>query len=63
MIFTRNLREFACVGVWALIAISVRHWGSIPELQWTALLGAILLFIAISYHGYKNRATAPFNFN
>ncbi|WP_339702803.1 hypothetical protein [Algoriphagus aquimarinus] len=63
MIFTRNLREFACVGVWALIAISVRHWGSIPELQWTAFFGAIVLFIAISYHGYKNRATAPFKFN
>lgn len=63
MIATRNLREFASVGVWALIAISVRHWESIPTLQWTALIGAIVLFIAISYHGYKNRATAPFKFN
>ncbi|MEB2775758.1 hypothetical protein SYJ56_10610 [Algoriphagus sp. D3-2-R+10] len=63
MIATRNLREFASVGVWALIAISVRHWGSIPTLQWTALIGAIVLFIAISYHGYQNRATAPIKFN
>ncbi|PZX56746.1 tryptophan-rich sensory protein [Algoriphagus chordae] len=63
MIFTRNLREFACVGVWALIAISVKHWDSIPTLQWTALFGAIVLFIAIGYHGYQNRATAPFNLN
>ncbi|MEB2783595.1 hypothetical protein [Algoriphagus persicinus] len=63
MIATRNLREFASVGVWALIAISVRHWENIPTLQWTALIGAIVLFIAISYHGYQNRTTAPFKFN
>lgn len=63
MIATRNLREFACVGIWALIAIAVRHWGSVPSLQWTALIGAIVLLIAISIHGYKNRNTAPFNLN
>lgn len=63
MIATRNLREFATVGVWALIAIAVRHWGSLPSIQWTALIGAIVLFIAISIHGYKNRKTAPFKFN
>jgi hypothetical protein len=63
MIITRNLREFACVGVWALVAISVRHWESIPTIQWTALIGAILLFVAISIHGYQNRKTAPFNLN
>ena len=62
MIVTRNLREFASVGVWALIAISIRHWGNIPNLQWTALFGAIVLFIAVSAHAYKNRATAPFKF-
>lgn len=60
MIISRNLREFAAVGVWALIAISVRHWESIPALQWTALIGAIVLFVAMSYHGYLNRKTAPF---
>ncbi|WP_339868514.1 hypothetical protein [uncultured Algoriphagus sp.] len=63
MIATRNLREFASVGVWALIAIAVRHWGTIPSLQWTALTGAAVLFIAISIHGYQNRATAPFKLN
>lgn len=62
MIATRNLREFASVGVWALVAIAVRHWESMPTLQWTALFGAIVLFIAISYHGYQNRATAPIKF-
>jgi hypothetical protein len=63
MIATRNLREFASVGVWALIAIAVRHWGSLPSIQWTALIGAIVLLIAINIHGYQNRKTAPFKFN
>jgi hypothetical protein len=57
IILLRNMREFAAVGIWALLAISVRHWDSIPELQWTALIGAIVLFLAISVHGYLYRAT------
>ena len=59
MIATRNMREFALVGVWALVAIAVRHWGSIPGIAWAALLGAAVLFIAAGVHGYRNRATAP----
>lgn len=59
LIASRNLRESACVGVWALVAIAVRHWTVLPELQWTALIGAIVLFVAISYHGFINRKTAP----
>lgn len=60
MIFSRNMREFAAVGLWALIAIGVRHWGEIPILQWTAFFWAVIIFAAISWHGYKNRATNPF---
>lgn len=59
MILTRNMREFALVGVWAIVAIAVKHWGEIPVIQWTALISAVVLFIAISIHGYKNRATGP----
>lgn len=59
MILLRNMREFAAVGVWALLAISLRHWDSLPQLQWTALIGAIVLFLAIAVHGFRNRATAP----
>jgi hypothetical protein len=60
MIKTRNMREFAVVGVWALVAISVRHWDSIPLLQWTALVCALVLLLAVSIHGYLNRATSLF---
>lgn len=60
IIITRNMREFALVGVWALVAISVRHWNDIPLLQWTALACAFVILVAISIHGYRNRATNPF---
>jgi len=43
IIRARNMRVFAGVGVWALVAIAVRHWGNIPMLQWTALACAIFL--------------------
>lgn len=59
MIYFRNMREFALVGVWSLAAIAVRHWGEIPILQWTALGGALVLLIAAGIHGYRNRETSP----
>lgn len=55
LIYTRNMREFAAVGVWSLIAIAVRHWDSIEIIQYTAAIGAAILLIAILIHGYKNR--------
>ncbi len=60
MIHKRSMREFAAIGVWALVAISVRHWGQIPLLQWTAMLWAIVLTVVILIHGHMNRQTNPF---
>lgn len=54
MIQYRNMRLFAAVGVWALVAISIRHWDSAQSLQWTALLSAIIIFLGIVGHGIKN---------
>lgn len=59
MIFNRNMREFSMVIVWALVAISVRHWGSIALLQYSALAGAIVLLITSGYHASRNKATLP----
>jgi len=61
MIYTRNLREFALVGVWALVAIAMRHWDENPDIKIAALIGATVIFLAVSYHGYQNRKTNPFN--
>lgn len=59
--FTRNLRESAAVGIWALAAIAVRQSALNIEITITAAAASIILFAAISYHGYKNRETAPIN--
>lgn len=59
MIYKRNMREFALVGVWGLIAIFVRHSGENELIANVALAGAIVVFIYVSYHGYVNRKTSP----
>ena len=59
MIWKRNMREFAIVGVWSLTAIFVRHHNSIDSLANMALTGSIVLFIIIAIHSYRNRTTNP----
>lgn len=60
MIFTRNMREYAAVFIWAFIAIAVRHADQIPSITWSAIIGASILALASGFHAYKNRATLPF---
>lgn len=60
LIATRNLRETAMVGVWALGAIAYRQWNLEPSIAYVALISAIILFLASSYHGYLNQKTSPF---
>ncbi|WP_338793051.1 hypothetical protein [Bernardetia sp. MNP-M8] len=60
LIAKRNLRETAMVGVWALGAIAYRQWNFEPSIAYVALISAIILFLASSYHGYLNQKTSPF---
>lgn len=57
----RNMREFALVGAWALIAISVANWDVSQTVANSALAVAIVLIVSSGYHGFKNRATSPIN--
>ncbi len=59
IIWRRNMREFAAVGVWALIAIYFRHFGEIPLITYSALIGAVAIFSNIIYHGWMNKETNP----
>lgn len=59
MIWRRNMREFATVGVWALIAIYFRHFTEIPLVAYAALIGAVAIFSNIIYHGWMNKDTNP----
>jgi hypothetical protein len=45
--YTRRIVSFTLVGVWAFIAIAVRHRDVIPELQYTALISALVLIVFI----------------
>lgn len=60
LIYTRGMREFAMVGVWALMAIYVRHQNSYETIATTALAGAALIFISVFVHAFKNRKLNPF---
>jgi hypothetical protein len=59
IIYTRNMREFALVGAWALVAIYVRHLDSQSTLAYVSLIAAGLIFLNISYHGFINRKSNP----
>lgn len=59
IIYKRNMREFAAVGIWALIAIYVRHIERMPIIAYVALFGAMILSIYTLYHGYVHRKTNP----
>lgn len=59
MIVYRNMREFAAVGIWSLLAIFVRHNGSLDAIAYSALFCSFILLAAIGIHGYQNRKTNP----
>ncbi len=59
IIHLRNMREFAAVGVWALVAIYFRHFDEIPLISYSALIVAVAIFSNIIYHGWMNRETNP----
>ncbi len=59
IVYRRNMREFALIGIWALFAIYQRHQDDSSTVALTALGGAIFLFVYVSYHGYVNRKSNP----
>jgi len=59
LIHYRNMREAALVGIWAFVAIAVRHWGQNPGISWAAPAISAILFSAIVRHAWKNRKTMP----
>lgn len=59
MVYTRNMREFAAVGIWALVAIYFRQFDGQPVVSYTALIGAVAILSNVSYHGWMNRKTNP----
>ena len=57
--WTRNMREFALVGAWGLVAVGIANKGAHEILFWTALIAAGILVVSSGIHGYKNKETSP----
>ena len=57
--WTRNMREFALVGAWGIIAIAVANWNEHQAIVITAVVVAGILLISTGIHGYRNRETSP----
>ncbi|AQS94271.1 hypothetical protein BXQ17_09440 [Polaribacter sp. BM10] len=57
--WSRNLREFALVGAWALIAIGVANKNN--TIETIAFVAATILILSSTMHAYQNRATSPVN--
>lgn len=55
----RNMREFALVGCWALIAIAVGNWHAPYSIATAGIIVAAVLFISTTIHGYRNRKSNP----
>lgn len=60
MIWDRNMREFALVLVWSLIAIAVANQSINPTVVLVSIIMAILVFINSAIHGFMNRKSNPF---
>jgi hypothetical protein len=60
LIKTRNMREAAVVGIWALVAIAVKQWHLNIEIVIAALTASAILFVTVAVHGFRNRKTSPF---
>lgn len=57
--WTRNMREFALVGAWALIAIAAANAGSYETIKISAYIAAGLLIASSMFHAFKNHDTNP----
>ncbi|WP_299397000.1 tryptophan-rich sensory protein [uncultured Gelidibacter sp.] len=57
--WTRNMREFALVGAWALAAIAYANYEDVMSITYVAGVAALILLISSSVHAYRNRESNP----
>ncbi|OBX27174.1 hypothetical protein LX77_02684 [Gelidibacter algens] len=57
--WTRNMREFALVGAWALIAIAYSNYEIETTIAYIAGGAALVLIVSSMVHGYQNKETSP----
>lgn len=57
VLIKRNMITFSLVGVWAIVAIAMKHWNTVPILPWVALSCAAILIALLLVK--KATKTAP----
>lgn len=60
MTWKRNMREYAIVGVWAIVGVAVADRHREAGVASIALIVAAILFVSSGLHAWKNRAYGPF---
>ncbi|MBC7744665.1 MAG: tryptophan-rich sensory protein [Flavobacterium sp.] len=55
MIWKRNMREFALVGIWALLAVAVANYNSVQPVVIAAIFVSLVLLLNVLIHAFKNR--------
>ena len=60
MTWWRNMREYAMVGAFALVAVALADRDRAPVVTTAAFIVACILFLSSSIHSYRNRAYSPF---
>ncbi len=54
LIWERNLRESATVGIWSLVAVAHANQYGVPNIAYTALAVSVIIFVNIAIHAYRN---------
>jgi hypothetical protein len=55
MVWQRNLREYALVGIWALIAIAVSNENKVQSIVYACYIVSAIILVSIIMSGFKNR--------
>jgi hypothetical protein len=59
MIWKRNMREYATVGIWGIVAIGINNLEKNESIAYYAFVMSVIIFINTALHGYQNRAMGP----
>lgn len=57
MIWKRNLREYALVGIWGLLAVAYANWDNEQSIAYSSIIVSAILLVNIAIHGFKNKGT------
>ena len=55
MTWQRNMREYALVGVWGIMAIAVSNWTTEPSIVQTSIIISVILFLSSTVHATRNK--------